>query len=195
MALKNIADLIGFQDSQSAQDASRKATSGKLPVSIDTTAVRTTREVSSGATESSRLLQVVSRYVPSEVLPHLCFVRLEDRQLRLIVSNAAAATRRRFSGRQVKQGLAKAEGLQVDKVSVHVKPSEEAPYRQRRTKARPAAVSESTIKLIESAAASAEKSAETDWVNGAANTSDAEPEKDPLATALKRLAQALATRR
>ena len=83
----------------------------------------------------------------------------------------------------------------MDKVSVHVKPSEEAPYRQRRTKARPAAVSESTIKLIESAAASAEKSAETDWVNGAANTSDAEPEKDPLATALKRLAQALATRR
>lgn len=179
---------------------------------MDTTAVRTTREVSSGATESSRLLQVVSRYVPNEVLPHLCFVRLEDRQLHLTVSNAAVATRLRFSGHQLKNGLAKAEALQIDRVSVHVKPREEVTFQQRRTEARPAAVSENTIKLIESAAASAEMSAEKERMDNAtkgldksepdsikpANDSAAiEPqaEKDPLATALKRLALALATRR
>lgn len=164
--------------------------------------MKTTRDVGSGATQSSRLLQVVSRYVPTEVVPHLCFVRLEDRQLRLTVTNAAAATRLRFSGKQVKDGLAKAEGMELDRISVHVKPQEDFIFNQRRTDARPSAVSESTIKLVESAAASAEQKARTETSNSVtdeaakagAAAAEISTEEDPLARALKRLALALGSK-
>ena len=184
MALKNIADLIGFKDTRSTPGTSQGhgsnlASGGKAA-----------QEVNKSAAENSRLLQQVSQYVPTEVLHCLCFVRLENEQLRLTVDNAAAATRIRFCGQQIKKGLAGIEGIAIKRVSVHVKPREEFRFQQRRTDIRPNPVSESSVKLIESAANSIQKRQQ----NTAEISGGEETGQDPLAAALRRLAAAMAAK-
>lgn len=208
MALKNIADLIGLKGAAGARGnnsgrGSQVATGGQ-----------TAGKVGSGAAENSRLLQVVSQYVPNEVVPYLCFVRLENGQLRITVDNAGAATRIRFAGQQVKNALSRSEGIPVTRVSVHVKPQEKFQFQQRRTDLKPNPVSGKTIQLIESAAVSIEKSGAAESadpstedaaakqakraediaeiVGDSAGDRAGEAVKDPLAAALKRLAAAMA---
>ena len=165
---------------------------------------QTAEKVGSGAAENSRLLQLVSQYVPTEVVPFLCFVRLENGQLRITVENAAAATRIRFAGQQLKNAVARSEGIPVTRVSVHVKPQEKFQFEQRRTDLRPNPVSGKTIQLIESAAASIEQSASNNTAEASARQEKrehdiaeitAQDQNDPLAAALKRLAAAMAGNR
>jgi len=138
----------------------------------------------------AHLMDVVSRCVPTEVKPNLCFVRLVDHQLRITVDSAGSATRVRFAGSAIRAAMQKQEGLRVDRVTLHVKPREEMNFLQHASTSQPEPVSESNVALIESTARSISKGGVR---SGEKSTGEHTPgeREDPLAQALYRLAGVL----
>jgi len=71
--------------------------------------------------DDRRIKAVISRIVPADILEHVTFCRLADRQLRVTLDGAAWVSKLRFSERALLSALAH-EGLDARTVSWHVAP-------------------------------------------------------------------------
>jgi len=78
-------------------------------------------EVTQAANDDRKLQQVIARIVPAECMVHVQFCRIENRTLKITLSNASLLARLRFSARQIIDELNR-EGLTVSDATWHVTP-------------------------------------------------------------------------